>query len=233
MNTPPTSKRRSGNTLGIVVVLLLSFGIVVVLLLRPSAVVAPPVVTTAAPDSPTPTFSPETFGIQPSIPPLPIADFTLPASLPGGETRDMALSDLLDTYVLMFFGYTHCPDFCPLTLTEFTQIKRALGDDAARVRFLFVSVDGARDTPDVMRAYLDRFDPAFYGMSGNDAVLLAIEGDYGLDYDLRTDEGRENYLVDHTTWSYLIDPTGQLLVTYDYNADRQDVAADIAARITS
>ncbi|MDZ4767333.1 MAG: SCO family protein [Chloroflexota bacterium] len=237
MTTPPPqeTKRRAPNWLGIGVVALLLIGIVAVLLLRPSAVQAPPILT-AAPRaaSPTATFAPDVFGIQPVMPALRVQDFALDAALPDGETRELRLSELNDRYVLLFFGYTHCPDFCPLTLTEFTQIKRTLGDAAARVRFLFISVDGARDTPDVMRAYLDRFDADFYGMSGDEATLATIEADYGLDYILRTDEGRgDNYLVDHTTSSYLIDQDGRLVVSYDYNAEPSAIAADISARMGS
>jgi protein SCO1 len=85
------------------------------------------------------------------------------------------------------------------------------------VNFVFVSVDGKRDTPDVMRTYLNRFDPAFIGLSGDDATLSKIGKDFGLYYKLNTDEGA-NYSVDHTTQTYLFNPQGLMTHIFSYDA---------------
>lgn len=228
--TPPvleTTKRRSSDVIGIAVIFLLLIGIVAILALRQGAL-------PAAPIAPTATFAPSVPGVTPIEPPRTVADFTMPAALPGGEVRELSLSDLEGKHTLVFFGYTHCPDFCPITLAEFIQIKRALGDQADRIQFLFVSVDGERDTPAAIRAYLDGFDPTFIGMSGVRETLEPIRPDYGLYYELRTNEGRgENYLVDHSTPSYLIDPQRRLAAIYSYGASAAIIAADIAERLAS
>ncbi|PJF24966.1 MAG: SCO family protein, partial [Phototrophicales bacterium] len=171
-------------------------------------------------------------GVTPIEPPRTVADFTMPAALPGGEIGELSLSDLEGKHTLVFFGYTRCPDFCPITLAEFIQIKRALGERADQVQFLFISVDGERDTPAAIRAYLDGFDPTFIGMSGVRETLEPIRPDYGLYYELRTNEGRgDNYLVDHSTPSYLIDPQRRLAAIYSYDASAAIIAADIAERL--
>jgi protein SCO1/2 len=168
---------------------------------------------------PTPTFAPSIPGITPIEPGREVVDFTLP-TIDG----DLSLSDLRGGYTLMFFGYTHCPDFCPLTLAEFKRVKGLLGDDAERVNFLYISVDPARDTPQVVGEYVRRFDAEFLGMSGDEAVLTQITPDYGLYYELRTDEGRgDNYLVDHSTASYLIDPQRRLRAVFSYDASPEAI----------
>jgi protein SCO1/2 len=86
----------------------------------------------------------------PIDPPRPLADFTLPSQ----DGTPLSLSALHGKYVLLFFGYTHCPDVCPTTLTDFVQVKRALGAAASQVRFVFISVDGERDTPPVLRHFM-------------------------------------------------------------------------------
>lgn len=153
-------------------------------------------------------------------PPLELMDFTLPAS----TGQDLSLSDMRGQWVLMFFGYTRCPDVCPITLNEFRQVKAELGDGADAVNFLFISVDSPRDTPDVIGTYLARFDSDFIGMSGEDDVLERITDDYSLFYERHTDEG-EYYSVDHTGRSYLIDPQGMLRISYAYGTT-SDVIAD-------
>lgn len=162
-------------------------------------------------------------------PPIVLQEFTLPAST--GET--VSLSDFNDGWTLLFFGYTHCPDFCPTTLSEFRRIKRLMGDDAERVNFVFVSVDAARDTPEVLERYLSAFDPAFVGLSADVETLERIKADYGLYYALRTQDAPANhpdlYPVDHTTRTFVIDPDGRLRVSFAYNTTPEIIAAQLAA----
>lgn len=155
-------------------------------------------------------------------PPVELTDFTLPAST--GE--DLNLSDLGGQWVLLFFGYTHCPDFCPFTLLEFRQVVEMLGDDADSLQVVFVSVDGERDTPAVLATYLEHYNPNFIGLSGNDETLAQIQADYSLYYERHESEG-EYYSVDHTTRSYLIDPQRRLVMSYSYGTDREILAESI------
>lgn len=160
-------------------------------------------------------------------PPLELSDFTLPAS--NGE--DVSLSDLRGEWVLMFFGYTHCPDFCPLTLSEYRQIMDMLGADASRVQVVFVSVDSARDTPVALARYLERFNPDFLGLSGDDETLARIQPEFGFYYERHEEQG-EHYLVDHSTRSYLIDPDGRLRISYSYGTEREVIAESIRDILT-
>lgn len=157
-------------------------------------------------------------------PPLELQDFTLPSST--GET--MSLSDLNGQWRVMFFGYLHCPDFCPLTLAEYRQVKGLLGEDAEQVEFVYVSVDGVRDTPEALRAYLGNFDPEFIGFSGDDETLARIQPDYGFYYSRRLDSGSQAvYVIDHSTRSYLVDPEGRLRASFTYDVDPPVIASAI------
>lgn len=172
----------------------------------------------------TPTAPPQ--GVIPLDPPRDLPDFTLP----GSTGQSISLSGFQGKYTLLFFGYTHCPDFCPLTLAHWKNIKAALGDDAANVNFLFISVDGERDTPEVLAQYLSRFDAGFVGMSGDDATLATIGAPYGLYYELHKDEG-ENYSVDHTTQSYLINPQGDMVDVFSFDIPEETVVSTIRAEM--
>ena len=208
----------SGRTLLIGVLLcgVLLLGIVALLMLRPQLM--------AATATPTPTFAPDIPGVTPIEPGSDVADFTMISST--GEPFD--LSSLRGEYALLFFGYTHCPDFCPLTLSEFKQVKSMLGEDAERVNFIFITGDGERDTPEVLDRYGRRFDPEFIGLTPDEPTLEQIAPDYGLYYDRRTDEGSDgNYPVDHSTVSYLIDAQGKLRAIYSYDAEPEVIAEHV------
>lgn len=155
-------------------------------------------------------------------PPLMVRDFTLPASTGG----PLSLSDLNGRYRMIFYGYLHCPDFCPLTMAEFKRVKAMLGDLASEVTFIYISVDGARDTPQLIANYLDNFDPDFIGFSGDDATLAEIQPDYGFYYQRRLDTGSQaEYIIDHSTRSYLLDRTGRLRSSFTYDTEPEVIAA--------
>ncbi len=157
-------------------------------------------------------------------PPLLVRDFTLPAST--GE--DVSIRDLNGKYRMLFYGYLHCPDFCPLTMAEFKQVKALLGDLASEVEFIYISVDGARDTPQLIANYLNNFDPAFIGFSGDDATLARIQPDYGFYYQRRLDTGSQaEYIIDHSTRSYLLDREGRLITSFTYDTEPEAIAAAI------
>ena|SRR5215207_6568951 len=156
----------------------------------------------------------------------------------------MSLSDLRGKAVLMFFGYTHCPDVCPTTLADYGRVKQALGDDANAVKFVFISVDGARDTPDVLAQYLGQFDASFIGMTGDEATLQRMGAEYGLLFQQETisvghdhEAGHqhqhgdalnaENYFVQHTSPSFLIDSDGYLQLVYFYGTEPEVIAQGI------
>lgn len=160
-------------------------------------------------------------------PPRPMPDFTLTSD----SGQPMRLSDLRGRPVLLFFGFTHCPDICPTTLGEFRQVKEKLGEQGDQAAFVFISVDGSRDTPESLAAYLHALDPAFIGLTGDEEVVRAIGKDYYLYFERVTlgtaTAAGENYTVDHTTYSYLIDADGHLRVIYPFQAPTQMIADDI------
>jgi protein SCO1/2 len=173
----------------------------------------------------------DTFdGVTNVNPPRQLQDFTLT----NQNNQPTSLRSLRGKYTLMFFGYTHCPDVCPLTLLEYKQVKEALGDKAGQMNFVFVSVDGERDTPDVMANYVNRFDPSFIGLTTNDdATLKRLAGDYSLYYAKRADASgsADSYLVDHTSSSFLVDKEGQLVAVYTYGLKANQITADIQKRL--
>jgi protein SCO1/2 len=159
-------------------------------------------------------------------PPKPLADFTL-TSHTGAPTR---LSDLRGRPVLLFFGYTHCPDICPTTLGEWKRVKQSLGEAAKQVAFVFVSVDGQRDTPAVLTKFLAKFDPSFVGLTGDRATVEAAGKDFGLYFKSQAHDhqgGSGDYLVDHVSPSYLIDRQGRLQMVYSYGIAPDTISADL------
>lgn len=156
-------------------------------------------------------------------PPVRAADFTLKDQ----HGTPFTLSEQTGQVVLIFFGYTNCPDVCPATLSDFMYVKRELGDQAGRVKFVFITVDPERDTAERLAQHLAGYDAVFTGLSGNRTELETVWTDYGV-YQARRDEGSAaGYLVDHTSRIYLIDPDGNWRLTYPFEMDRQAIVDDI------
>ncbi len=171
---------------------------------------------------PTPTPLPGTL----LDPPKEIGDFTLT----DHTGQPFRLSDLRGKVALLFFGYTNCPDICPTTLAEFKRVKALLGKDAARVAFVFVSVDGERDTPEQLAAYVRAFDPEFIGLTGDDATIRAIARDYGVFYQrVSYEESAAGYLVDHTASTFGVDQEGRLRLVFSYGTDPAAIVARVRA----
>ena len=155
-----------------------------------------------------------------------------PVEAPYFELADVngqivQLSDMDGQVVIMFFGYTSCPDVCPVTLSDFLRIRSQLGSQAENVSFVFVTVDPERDTPERMKKYLSNFDPEITGLTGNRAQLESVWSSYGV-YEAKVEGGSEdNYLVDHSSRIYVIDAEGNLRLTYLFGTDNQVIAEDL------
>lgn len=172
---------------------------------------------------PTPTPVPRGILVDP---PQTMPDFTL-TDHNGRPTR---LSDLTadGKAVMLFFGYTHCPDVCPLSMGDFKAYKKALGETANKVRFVMVSVDGARDTPEVMKRYVTAFDPEFIGLTGPEDEVRQIGLRYGVHFQKETPQGTQAaYLVTHTAYSYLVDASLRWRMVFPFRAGAEVVAEDI------
>ncbi|HEY8597546.1 MAG TPA: SCO family protein [Thermomicrobiales bacterium] len=171
-----------------------------------------------------------TNGVSPSgqgsqvTPPRPLDDFTLTSQ----TGTPVALHELRGKAVLLFFGFTNCPNICPTTLSEFRSVKRGLGADAEKLAVVFVSVDPEQDTIERLRQYVGTFDPGFIGLRGDQATLAKIGPQYDLYYQ-RQPLGDGTYTVDHTAISYLIDPSGKLRTIYPYGTPAAALTTDIRA----
>jgi len=156
-------------------------------------------------------------------PPVPAADFSLTDQ--HGEL--FQLSAQKGKVVLIFFGYTNCPDVCPITLTDFKRIKSELGDQAEEVRFVFITVDPERDTVERLSTYLPSYDPDFYGLTGGREQLEQVWKSYGV-YQAHQEGGSAaGYLVDHTARIYAIDQQGNWRLTYPFEMEREAVLEDV------
>lgn len=158
-------------------------------------------------------------------PPRVMANFTLTNA--AGEA--VRLSDLKGKTVLLAFGYTHCPDVCPITLARFKQIRDKLGDQAGEVRFVWISVDGARDTPERIGQYISMFDSAITGLTGDSEDVRTIITEYGGLFQINNAGGvkKDNYTVDHTASHFLLDAEGRWIRTYAYASKVDTIVADI------
>ena len=135
------------------------------------------------------------------------SDFALPDT--NGKIRTLA--DYKGKAVVLFVGYTHCPDVCPATMAELSQALQQLGPDASRVQVLFVTIDPARDTPAVLAQYAHAFNPTFIGLRpASDAQRDQFVKDFRLVYAKVPGTTPDNYTVDHTAGSYVYDPAGHL-----------------------
>ena len=134
--------------------------------------------------------------------------------------------DLQGHPTLIFFGFTHCPDVCPTSLFEMSEILRAMGKDADRVNAYFISVDPERDTPEAMKDYLASFDPHVRGLTGDAAALAAVAKGYRVYYKKVPLEG-DDYTMDHTALIYLMDRDGKFVAPFNLSRKPEEAAADL------
>jgi protein SCO1/2 len=127
---------------------------------------------------------------------------------------------------LVFFGFTHCPDVCPTTLFEVSEIMRRLGPDADKTGALFVTVDPERDTPDKMKEYLSSFDPHLSGATGDLPTIAAVAKEYRVYYKKVPTEGGD-YTMDHTAIVYLMDKNGKFVTPFNLRRKPEEAAADL------
>ncbi len=150
-------------------------------------------------------------------------DFPLPDT--AGRVR--SVKDFQGKAVVVFFGFTQCPDVCPTTLTELNQARQLLGPDGARVQGIFVTVDPERDTPQVLQAYLANFGPDYVGLRGTPEQLAAVAKDFKIYYKKVDGKTPGSYTMDHSAASYVYDPQGRLRLYTRYGSGAQALADDL------
>lgn len=141
-------------------------------------------------------------------------DFSL-TNQQGGQT---SLKDFRGRVVLIFFGYSHCPDVCPLTLTEMGRLNKRLGPAAKRVQVVFITVDPARDTPQRLKSYLAHFDSGIIGLTGPESEIRAIAARYQARFTRRPAKSHSGYSMDHTGFVYMLDGQGKTRYLFTYDA---------------
>ncbi|GIV98215.1 MAG: electron transporter SenC [Herpetosiphonaceae bacterium] len=165
-----------------------------------------------------------TLRSEPLDPPMALPDFTL-TDQTGQSFR---LSDQRGRVVLLFFGYTSCPDVCPTTLADLAAVKRELGTDAAQLQVVFVTVDPERDTQEVIRDYLAKFDPAFIGLHGSQEQLAQVYKAYGVTAIVPEHIAAARvHVVDHSPYVYVIDRQGRLRELLDPSDKLEDIVSDV------
>jgi len=155
--------------------------------------------------------------------PLPAQDFTLMSHL----GQRMALRDLRGKFVLLYFGYTTCPDVCPTTLAELAKAHKLLGKDADQIQVMMVTVDPERDTLAVLGDYVTHFHPSFIGLTGTADEIAQVATYYGVYYERVESNSALGYLVNHTATVMVIDRQGYLRLVFPYGMSAADIAADL------
>jgi len=154
----------------------------------------------------------------------PLADFVLTDQY----GHPFKLSAQAGKVVLFFFGYTFCPDVCPLTLSTWKRVEEALQADAARVKFVYVTVDPERDTPEKLRVHLENFSTDFIGLRGSAQELRPVYQEFGVLVEkVRIADSAAGYLVNHTTRMFVVDQRGYLRVLINHDAPAKEVVHDL------
>jgi protein SCO1 len=155
-------------------------------------------------------------------PPKLMPDFTLQSA-----SGPVSLSDFRDKVVILYFGYTSCPDLCPTTLAILHQAVDALGDKAKDVQVIFISVDWQRDTPEGLEKYTAHFNQNFLGLTGTQAQIDSVTSDFGIFYLLNLPDKNGFYSVDHTASVRVLDRQGWLAVIWPYNTPPAEITSDL------
>jgi protein SCO1 len=141
------------------------------------------------------------------------------------------LSDLRGKWILLAYGYTHCPDVCPLTLSHLRDVKKIVDPNGDDVQVVFVTIDPERDTPDIMQKYVGHFDKLFSqkfkGLSGTPADIAAAAKPYNVKYEKKETGSADGYSMGHTAQVYLIDPQFNWRMTFPFGVKAEEIAADL------
>jgi protein SCO1/2 len=143
--------------------------------------------------------------------------------------RPRTLADFRGKVVVVFFGYTQCPDVCPTTLAELAEAMKRLGPDAAKVQVLFVTVDPERDTAELLSHYVPAFDPSFLGLRGDAEATARTAKDFRILYQKQPGRTPDTYTVDHSAGSFVYDPEGRLRLYVGYGQGAAVFEHDIRA----
>jgi protein SCO1/2 len=143
----------------------------------------------------------------------------------NGKPRTLA--DFKGKAVVMFFGYTQCPDVCPTTMAEMANVMKELGPQADKVQVLFVTVDPARDTPQILAQYVPAFDKRFLGLYGDEAATAKVAKEFKVFYQKVPGKTAGSYTMDHTAGSYVFDPQGRIRLFVRHGQGAEPIVHDL------
>ncbi|TCV84751.1 SCO family protein [Sulfurirhabdus autotrophica] len=161
------------------------------------------------------------------------ADFGQDFHLTDHNGKPRKLADFRGKVVMMFFGYTHCPDVCPTTLTEMALLIKQLGKAGEKVQVLFVTVDPARDTPELLAQYMPAFNPGFLGLYGDEAATAKVAKDFHIFYQKQPSADGKRYTIDHSAGTYVFDKNGRLRLFMRYGQNLDDIEHDVKILLSS
>ena len=155
------------------------------------------------------------------------ADYARDFALPDTEGKLCSIKEFQGKAVVVFFGYTQCPDVCPTTMAEIAEAKKMLGADGAKVQGVFITVDPERDTPQLLKAYVANFGPDMVALRGDAAQTAAVAKDYKVYYKRADGKTPGSYFMEHTAASYVYDPQGRIRLYARYGGGAQALAGDL------
>lgn len=155
------------------------------------------------------------------------AEYARTLALPDVDGKPRTLADFKGKVVVLFFGYTQCPDVCPTTMAEVAQVKKALGDGGARVQGVFVTIDPERDTAEVLKAYMASFDPSFVALRGSLEQTKDAAKEFKAFYAKVPGKSEGSYTMDHTAGSYVFDAQGRVRLFVRYGTGPEALTADL------
>jgi protein SCO1/2 len=167
-------------------------------------------------------FRPHTFHGTVIQSPEPSYDFTL-----TGANGDVSLSDFRGKVVLLYFGYTFCPDICPATLANVGVALDQIGGNAEDVQLIMISLDPGRDTPEKLAEYVAHFHPSFVGITGTQEEIDTVASLYGIFYQVNQGSAATDYLIDHTATLMVIDREGYLKLVFPFGVTADEIADDL------
>ncbi|WP_019142057.1 SCO family protein [Noviherbaspirillum massiliense] len=154
-------------------------------------------------------------------------DYAKDFSLPDFNGKQRSLADFRGKAVVVFFGYTQCPDVCPTTMAEMANVMQQLGPLADRVQVVFITVDPERDTPELLAKYVPAFDPRFLGLVGNKAATEKVAKEFKVFYQKVPGKEPGSYSMDHTAGSYVFDPQGRIRLFMRHGQGPEPVVHDL------
>lgn len=157
------------------------------------------------------------------------AEYARGLELPDADGKNRTLAEFKGRVIVVFFGYTQCPDVCPTTMAELSEVRRALGPDADKLQGIFVTVDPERDTAAVLKAYVDNFNAGFVGLRGSSEQIKQVAKEFKVFFAKVPGRTETSYTIDHTAGAYVFDTQGRIRLFSRHGAGAKALEEDVRA----